>query len=146
MNLLGAKGYSATIRADPNGASLDLSDGRKHQEAFEKSLSHSKSGKSKPLPNLLDIPSQDLSLTLYKRGDVSTGGIGLDVGLGKQRILLGTDVNGAPSLELDDETGHTRAVFGNEALENTRTGSTENTGPSSLVFLGKNGRVIWRAP
>src|SRR5215469_5782062 len=62
------------------------------------------------------------------------------------RAMLGTDADGSPSLLLNDEKEHSRAVLGNVGLENTKTGSTENTGPSSLVLFGKDRRVIWRAP
>jgi hypothetical protein len=39
-----------------------------------------------------------------------------------------------------------RAVLGATTLENTRTGSTEGTGPASLTLFDKQGKVLCRAP
>jgi hypothetical protein len=64
---------------------------------------------------------------------------------GTSRADLITSKNG-PGLLLDDEKGKPRAVFGAMQLETTRTGATEETGPSSVTLFGKNGKLIWRAP
>ena len=64
---------------------------------------------------------------------------------GKPRTLLSLDKD-EPALEFVDQSGTTRAVIGNASLTNSQTGSTENTGPSSVILFGKNGHVVWRAP
>jgi hypothetical protein len=145
LRLSGDSGYSATLDADSHGARLNLSDGRKWQQAYDKYLAD-KQGKSEPAPDLSELPTQDLSLYLFRHGDLSSAAIMLSDTHGKSRIQLRTNTAGEPSLEFDDEAGQGRAVLGNVGLENTRTGSTESTGPSSLIMFGKNGRVIWRAP
>lgn len=92
------------------------------------------------------------SLALYDENDhprsVLSGSAGFLMAdkSGKMRAMLATDAEGSPSLVLNDEKEHSRTVLGNVGLENTKTGSTENTGPSSLVLFGKDGKVIWRAP
>jgi hypothetical protein len=49
-------------------------------------------------------------------------------------------------ISLVDPHQHTRAVLGSTRLENTKTGSTEETGPSSVTLFDKNGKLLWRAP
>jgi hypothetical protein len=63
----------------------------------------------------------------------------------KQRVLL-SEAKVGPSLDLFDENERSRAVFGATSLENPNTGASENTGPSSIVLFGTNGKTIWRAP
>ncbi|HET6203586.1 MAG TPA: hypothetical protein VFI25_12370 [Planctomycetota bacterium] len=50
-----------------------------------------------------------------------------------------------PQLSLS-MAGVDRAVLGCAAIEKTRTGAVEQTGPSSLVLFDKEGKVIFRAP
>jgi hypothetical protein len=52
----------------------------------------------------------------------------------------------ADSLSLQDNRRTARAIFGNADLENIKTGSTENTGPSAVTLLDKKGNVLWKAP
>jgi hypothetical protein len=64
---------------------------------------------------------------------------------GKPSAGLATD-KGAPRLAIVDGQGTLRAVFGSAQLEDTRTGETEATGPSSVTLFDKDGKPIWRAP
>lgn len=64
---------------------------------------------------------------------------------GTPRAVLDAGKDGV-TFYLSDEKGRQRAVFGSTQLENTRTGATEDTGPSAVTLFGKNGKTIWRAP
>jgi len=64
---------------------------------------------------------------------------------GTPRAGLGSGKN-EPALVLYDEKGTRRAEFGSALLEETRTGATETTGPSSVRLFDKDGKTIWRAP
>jgi hypothetical protein len=44
------------------------------------------------------------------------------------------------------DTERDQAVLGATALENPRTGSSEETGPASLALFDKQGKVLFRAP
>jgi hypothetical protein len=62
------------------------------------------------------------------------------------RAELSLDDKDRPSFSLYDSDLKTRAVLGNTGLEPTKTGSNEETVPSSLVLFDKTGHVIWRTP
>ena len=49
-------------------------------------------------------------------------------------------------ISLFDKDQTIRTTLGAAQLENTRTGSTEDTGPSSLTFFDQKGKLIWQAP
>ncbi len=49
------------------------------------------------------------------------------------------------SLTISDTEGF-QAVLGSTGTVETRTGRTNQTSAASLIFFGKNGTVIWRAP
>ncbi len=64
----------------------------------------------------------------------------------KFRAVLELSDDGAPSLEMSDMNGNSRAVLGRGALTTARTGATEQRPESSLVLFDKDGKVIWTAP
>lgn len=50
------------------------------------------------------------------------------------------------TLSLYDDAGKLRSVVGSTTLKNTKTGSTTELSPSSIVLFGENGHVLWQAP
>jgi hypothetical protein len=66
---------------------------------------------------------------------------------GKERISLSLDGEGDPYLVLYDQSENERAVLGTmELTKIKRTGAIEKGSISSLVLLGKDGEVTWKAP
>jgi hypothetical protein len=60
------------------------------------------------------------------------------------RLLVARD--GTPSLKLFDEQGKARAVLCSTELKTVRTGVVEKRAPSSLLFFGEDGKVLFDAP
>lgn len=63
---------------------------------------------------------------------------------GNRRLSLYGSVDG-PSIEVTDAAGF-KAVVGTTDLQTDRTGEAHRTSAASVVMLGKDGKVIWRAP
>ena len=67
--------------------------------------------------------------------------------VGKERISLSLDDKGDPYVVLYDSNENERAVLGTVDLTKVkRTGTIEKMAISSLVLLGEDGQVTWRAP
>ncbi len=62
------------------------------------------------------------------------------------RVRLGLSRKGLPSLTLFDQNNNLRAILGSTELIVDGTGSTALPGPSSLVFLDEEEKVVWSAP
>ena len=66
---------------------------------------------------------------------------------GKERISLSLDDKGDPFLVFYDQGENERAVLGTTNLTKIkRTGTIEKDTISSIVLLGKDGEVTWKAP
>ena len=74
---------------------------------------------------------------------------GAEVSLGRVRgerlALLAMGADGSPYLRLKDKNGFS-AVLGSTNLKQAQTGVIEKRPASSLVFLNKDGEVVWKAP
>jgi hypothetical protein len=127
--------YEAGLSTSESWASLSLNDSgnKEQQKAFDEKWKAS---------NLLEQNWRQRGIQM----SVSKSANELSIAEAENRgeASLSMD-HGEPSLELNG-SGHSSATLGNIRLENTRTGSTENTGPASLVLFGKDGHVTWRAP
>ena len=62
------------------------------------------------------------------------------------RAALTLAADGSPRLALYDEEGTLRTALGSTPLKEVRSGSSEMTGPSSLVLLDRKGTVVFKAP
>lgn len=62
----------------------------------------------------------------------------------KQRFSLGIEAKG-PNLTLSDDEGF-QTEIGNADLVTPETGESHKTSAASVVMIGKDGKVIWRAP
>jgi len=66
---------------------------------------------------------------------------------GKERISLSLDDDGDPYLALYDQAENERAILGTvDFTKLKRTGTIEKRSVSSLVLLGKDGQITWKAP
>ena len=66
---------------------------------------------------------------------------------GNERISLSLDDDGDPYLALYDQAENERVVLGTiDATKLKRTGIIEKRSVSSLVLLGKDGQITWKAP
>jgi hypothetical protein len=84
------------------------------------------------------------SLSVSANGDVDESLYNTKAGNGEiLRLLNGPQ---GASVRLLDNLETTRAIFGNTALRNNRTGGGETRPLSSLVLFDKDGKVLWRAP
>ena len=61
------------------------------------------------------------------------------------RVVLSI-MNDWASLSLSDKSGRSGAILGATGLETTETGEVTIRPESSLVLLGRDGKVIWKAP
>lgn len=78
---------------------------------------------------------------------VSSSGFSLHSGASKAGITILVDGESGPSLSFTDESGVTRVTLGRTTkLQEERLGTVDEYLASSLVLLGKDGKVIWKAP
>jgi hypothetical protein len=71
----------------------------------------------------------------------------LHSGTSKAGITMRIADESGPSLSVTDESGMTRAALGRtKKLQEERLATAEEHFASSLVLLGKDGKVIWKAP
>ena len=67
--------------------------------------------------------------------------------IGNERISLSLDDDGDPYLALYDQAENERAILGTmDFTKLKRTGTIEKRSVSSLVLLGKDGQITWKAP
>ena len=71
--------------------------------------------------------------------------VSLGRGVGERLALLAMGADGSPYLRLEDKNGFS-AVLGSTNLKQAQTGVIEKRPASSLVFLNKDGEVVWKAP
>jgi hypothetical protein len=64
----------------------------------------------------------------------------------KSRAYLGMTKIGQPTFVLSDAAGKDRAVIGSAELETAQTGELTTQPESSIVLLGKDGKVFWKLP
>jgi len=71
----------------------------------------------------------------------------LHSGTSRAAITMRIADESGPSLSVTDESGVTRAALGRtKKLQEERLATAEELFASSLVLLGKDGKVIWKAP
>lgn len=65
---------------------------------------------------------------------------------GHPRITMGASSQGGSGIALYDSLGKPKTEIGNAFLQDLKTGSTIQTGESSIVIFDKKGHLMWQAP
>ncbi len=91
------------------------------------------------------------ALTLFDRAGVMRASLGASTlaftdAAGKLRADLGLSSSGMPMLILSDAAETPRVVLGSVMLGGLKTGKKVARSESSVVLVGKDGKVTWQAP